>query len=219
VAQQDFDASSDDQRRRKLIVFLLLLVASLAIGLGGSMYYKQQKAKAEALASQEKLSQGKPEAGLASGAESLNTPEVATPVVSSTEEPAAPTEEKPVLGQRKSKSVAAKKGDDVAAKLLANAPSAAGPENNTLPGSLSAGAVEPGQVAAPQTETPGLANKILEDNPTAAGTEAPVASNNTAPTSTNLPQGGVTTAVPEASTWMMMLAGLGLLAVGVRRKI
>lgn len=222
-------------RRRKLAILLALLMGLIATGIGGSMYYQQKKAKAAALAaaSEEKSNESNPVSAASTGV--VNTPEtagipeeVAAPLQGGAAETPANTEQKPVLGKRKSaaKVIAKKdsKNDKIANSLLESAPTGAGP-SEAAPGSLAAGA-EPPVVASPQTETPpSLAETILEANPTGAGAgEAPVAQNTQAPTGTaGLPPGGgtqvlPTSPVPEPSTWLMMLGGLGLLAARMRRK-
>lgn len=236
MAQQSFDAVSSGQRRRKLTIALALIMASVVLAIGGSLYQKQKTAKTEAqsAASQEKPAEGKSAStGVVAATETPSTPEVAADTIAAVETTdggAVKAEDglaqKLAQKQQKKPKVASKKTDEIAEKLLTEKPSAAGmPTDAAAPGSLAA-AVEPAIVAAPaKQEAPTLAEALLEANPTGAGAGAAPAPNNvTSPTgSAGQTPGGTTTPtpttpVPEPSTWLMMLGGLGLLAASARRR-
>lgn len=230
MAQPESTAISSGLRRRKLTLLLALLLGSIAIGIGGSMYYQQQKAKAAALAAESgKQADQQGSTGTVAGDNTALPDTSATPPLAENAGEAAKPEDTlaPKLAQKQQRKAkpAAKKTDDTAEQLLTSNPTAAGtPAGDApAPGSLAA-ALEPGQVAAPaQTDAPSLANNLLEANPTAAGAgDAPAPNNTTAPAGTaGLPPGGgitPTTPVPEPSTWLMMLGALGLLAAGMRRQ-
>lgn len=219
MATQSLDSSA---RRRKIALLLALLLACITIGIGGSMYYQQKKAKQAALAaaSQENKTETPAAPEVIAGTE---LPSTDTPVLGSgPEEQAKPEEKTAPVVKRKPRVASTKKTDNIAEQLLASGPTAAGPQAPETP-AVSLLDPTPGIVSpAPQGDAPSLLPDPVIDPPPGAGPggDAPIANNVTPPAGTGglTPGGNPITPVPEPTTWLMMLGGLGLLAAAARRR-